>query len=162
MSLLRCLLVQQPYASLIAFGRKRWEFRSYETEKRGTIGIAASPSSVLSTLSPSINSVSHLFPRGVLLATAKLVNCFYITGSDLKKAMTEPVALNVHGQEITTLDSPIGEPGEDVEAAVNSSNWESFVWELEDVKPVPSTILLEKKSRSTWVSVDFEEGRGQM
>lgn len=162
MSLLRCLLVQQPYASLIAFGRKRWEFRSYETEKRGTIGIAASPSSVLSTLSSSMNSVSHLFPRGVLLATAKLVNCFYITGTDLKKAMTEPVALNVHGQEITTLDSPIGEPREDVEAAANSSSWESFVWELEDVKPVPITILIEKKSRSTWVSVDFEEGRGQM
>jgi hypothetical protein len=109
-----------------------------------------------------MNSVSHLFPRGVLLATAKLVNCFYITGTDLKKAMTEPVALNVHGQEITTLDSPIGEPREDVEAAANSSSWESFVWELEDVKPVPITILIEKKSRSTWVSVDFEEGRGQM
>jgi len=156
MTTLSCLLVQQPYASLIAFGRKRWEFRSYEVKKRGTIGIAASPSSLLGTQSPSLNRVSHLFPRGVLLATGKLVNCFYATGSDLKKAKTQPVTLNIHGQEVTTLDSPIGEPQEDVEAAANSSSWESFVWELEDVKPVPKPIPIEKKSRSTWVSVDFQ------
>lgn len=156
MPTLSCLLVQQPYASLIAFGRKRWEFRSYEIKKRGTIGIAASPSSVLSTLSPSLNQVSHLFPRGVLLATAKIVNCFYATSGDLKKAMNQPVTLNIHGQEVTTLDLPIGEPQDDVNAAANSSNWESFVWELEDVKPLPNLIPIEKKSRSTWVSVDFQ------
>jgi len=120
------------------------------------IGIAASPSSVLSTLSPSLNQGSHLFPRGVLLATAKLVNCFYATGADLKKAMSEPVTLSIHGQQVATLDSPIGEPREDVEAAANSSTWESFVWELEDVKPVPNPIPIEEKSRSTWVSIDFQ------
>jgi len=156
MAVLSCLLIQQPYASLIAFGRKRWEFRSYEIKKRGMIGIAASPSSVLSTLSPSLNQGSHLFPRGVLLATAKLVNCFYATGADLKKAMSEPVTLSIHGQQVATLDSPIGEPREDVEAAANSSTWESFVWELEDVKPVPNPIPIEEKSRSTWVSIDFQ------
>jgi len=154
---LSCLLIQQPYASLIAFGRKRWEFRSYEVKKRGTIGIAASPNAVLSTQSPSLNRVSHLFPRGVLLATGKLVNCFYATGVDLKKAMTSPVTLIIHDQELTTLDSPIGEPHEDVEAAANSSSWESFVWELEDVKPVINPIPIEKRSRSTWITVDFQE-----
>jgi hypothetical protein len=158
MTMLSCLLIQQPYASLIAFGRKRWEFRSYEIKRRGTIGIAASPSSVLSTLSQSLNQVSHLFPRGTLLATAKVVNCFYATGADLKKAMSAPVTLSIHGQEVATLDSPIGEPKEDVEAAANSRTWESFVWELEDVKPIPSPIPIEKKSRSTWVSIDFQGG----
>jgi hypothetical protein len=160
MTTLSCLLIQQPYASLIAFGRKRWEFRSYEIKKRGTIGIAASPSSVLSTLNPSLNQVSHLFPRGSLLATAKIVNCFYATGSDLKKAMSAPVILSIHGQEVTTLDSPIGEPKEDVEAAANSSTWESYVWELEGVTPVPNPVRIEKKSRSTWVSIDFQSGVG--
>jgi len=160
MTTLSCLLIQQPYASLIAFGRKRWEFRSYEVKKRGTIGIAASPSSVLNTRSPSLNQVSHLFPRGSLLATAKVVNCFYATGADLKKAMSAQVTLSIHGQEVTTLDSPIGEPKEDVEAAASSSAWESFVWELEDVKPVHNPIPIEKKSRSTWVSVDLQEGVG--
>jgi len=70
--------------------------------------------------------------------------------------MSTPVTLSIHGQEVTTYDSPIGEPKEDVEAAANSSTWESFVWELEDVKPIPNPIPIGKKSRSTWVSIDFQ------
>jgi len=152
-----CLLVQQPYASLIAFGKKRWEFRSYETKKRGIIGIGASQSSVLLTHDPSLNAVSHLFPRGVLLATAKIVNCFYVTGADLKKAMTEPVMTNLHGHQISTLDSPIGEPLEDVLLAVESNSWESYVWELNEIRPVKTQIGLIKKSGSTWVSTIYHE-----
>lgn len=150
---LNCLLIQQPYASLIAFGRKRWEFRSYETKKRGGIGIAASPSSVLRTKSASLNAVSHLFPRGVLLATANLVNCFYVTSADLKKTVTEPVQVNIHGHNLFTLDYPIGEPKEDVESAANSKYWESYVWELDDVKTLSNPINVIKKSRSTWALV---------
>ena len=157
MTMLSCLLVQQPYASLIAFGRKRWEFRSYETKKRGRIGVAASPSSALDTMSPSLNRVSHLFPRGMFLGTAELVNCFYVTGADLKRVMTEPVALKIHGHEIATLDSPIGEPKEDVDSASNSDSWESFVWQLEEVKPVSNPVHIVKNSRSTWALVDFDE-----
>jgi hypothetical protein len=151
------LLVQQPYASLIVFGKKCWEFRSYETKKRGLIGIIASPSSVLRTHSASLDSVSYLFPRGVLLATAKIVNCFYITGTDLKKAMTEPIKINLHGHEISTLDSPIGEPLEDVRLAANSDSWESYVWELSEVKPVKSQVPITRNSRSTWVNIDYHE-----
>jgi hypothetical protein len=153
---LDCLLVQQPYASLIAFGKKRWEFRSYETKKRGLIGIAASPSSVLMTRDRLLNSVSNSFPRGILLATANIVNCFYVTGTDLKKAMTEPVKVSVHGHDIYTLDSPIGEPLEDVALAVDSNYWESFVWELAGIKPAENQIMIEKKSRSTWVTIELQ------
>jgi hypothetical protein len=155
--LLDCLLVQQPYASLIAFGKKCWEFRSYETKKRGLIGIAASPSSVLLTRSSSLNSVSHLFPRGVLLATANIVNCFYVTGADLKKAMKEPIKINLHGHEISTLDSPIGEPLEDVRFAAESDSWESFVWELSEIRPINTQIPVIKESRSTWVKINYHE-----
>ena len=154
-------MIQQPYASLIAFGRKRWEFRSYDLKTRGTIGIAASPSSVLPTLSPPLNRVSHTFPRGVLLAKAKLVNCFYATSSDLKKTLTGPVTLTIHGHQISTLDSPIGEPEEDVKAAINSPDWESFVWEFEEIEPLQIQIPIEKQSRSTWVSLDFEKRSGR-
>jgi hypothetical protein len=152
---LDCLLVQQPYASLIAFGKKRWEFRSYETKKRGTIGIAASPSSVFLTHDVSLNSISNLFPRGVLLATANLTNCFYATGADLKKAMTEQIRINMHGHEIFTLDSPIGEPMEDVQQAAYSDSWESYVWELSEVNPTTTQIPVIKNPRSTWVKVDY-------
>lgn len=29
-----CLIVRQPFASLIAYGMKRWEFRTYNCKKR--------------------------------------------------------------------------------------------------------------------------------
>ena len=152
---LNCLLVQQPYASLIVFGKKRWEFRSYETRKRGRIGIAASPSSVLTTKSKSLNAVSHSFPRGVVLGTANLVNCFYVTAADLKKAMTEPVTIHLHGHEFLTLDCPIGEPIEDVKEAVNSNYWESYAWQLEDIKQLPNQINIVRRSRSTWILAEL-------
>jgi hypothetical protein len=104
-----------------------------------------------------LNSVSYSFPRGVLLATAKIVNCFYITGSDLKKAIKEQVKVNLHGHEISTLDSPIGEPLEDVRLAADSDSWESYVWELNEVKPVKSQVPVTKNSRSTWVTINYYE-----
>ena len=113
------------------------------------------PSSVLLTRNRSLNSVSNLFPRGVLLATANIVNCFYAISADLKKAMTELIKINMHGHEIYTLDSPIGEPLEDVQLAADSDSWESYVWELNEVKPVITQIPVIKKFRSTWVKVDY-------
>lgn len=155
--LLRCLMVQQPYASLIAFGRKRWEFRSYETDKRGKIGIGASPSPSLLTKNADLNAVSGMFPKGVLLATADLTNCFFVTASDLRKARNELVHLTIHGRDILTLDSPLGEPQEDVDLAIRSNTWESFAWGLENVRPIATPVAVEKRSRSTWVSVDYDE-----
>jgi hypothetical protein len=96
-----------------------------------------------------------LLPRGVLLATANLVNCFYATGADLKKAVTDSITVNIHGHEILTLDSPIGEPKEDVEEATSSNHWESYVWELDKVEPLLNPIPIVKESHSTWVLVDL-------
>lgn len=151
-----CLLVQQPYASLIIFGNKRWEFRSYEVKKRGTIGIAASPSSVLRTRNRELNIVAPSFPRGFLIGTANLVNCFYATGADLKRVMGETVKVSLHGHDLLTLGPPIGEPREDVSFAADSATWKSFVWEFEDVKSLPSSIPVTKNQRSTWVKVNLE------
>ena len=152
---LNCLLIRQPYASLIAFGRKRWEFRSYYVQKRGTIGIAASPNPPYSTKSIPMNSASLDFPRGYLLATAELVNCIFVTASDLRRAMTAPIELELHGHKVTTLDSPVGEPEEDVRSAANSPSWESYAWEFENVHPLDSQILVTSRTRSTWTSVNY-------
>jgi len=153
-----CLLVQQPYASLIVFGRKRWEFRSYEAKRRGCIGIAASPSSVLMTKDFALNKISGMFPRGVVIGTANLVNCFYVTRNDLLKQDHTTVRLTIHGNEITTLDAPIGEPERDVTEAAESSSWGSFAWELENIKPLNAPIPFVKQSRSTWFSVELPDG----
>jgi hypothetical protein len=53
---LPCLLVRQPYASLIAYGRKRWELRSYDTRRRGHILIAASRGKPIETTDETLNN----------------------------------------------------------------------------------------------------------
>lgn len=158
MTKLDCLITRQPYASLIAFGKKRWEFRSYPTKKRGIIGIASSPSEKWQTLSPGLNRVSHLFPRGVVLATADLVTSFYVTTSDLERKKTEPVQIKLHGTIVTTCDKPIGEPIEDVNNAIQQKGWESFVWLLENVRILNEPKPFERTSpKSTWVKVEIFE-----
>jgi hypothetical protein len=91
------------------------------------------------------------------LATADLVNCFYVTSADIRKAIAEPVMVSIHGHEILTVGFPIGEPEEDVREAINSNGWESYVWELADIKPLPNPIAVGKRSRSTWVLADVGE-----
>src|SRR5438094_311228 len=112
-----CLLVKQPYSSVIAFGLKRWEFRSYETKKTGVIGIAASNAEPLRTKNDELNRSLHLFPRGVILATADLVTSFFVTANDLKQFLRDPTTITLHGNQVKTLGEPIGEPAEDVSAS---------------------------------------------
>jgi hypothetical protein len=154
MSKLRCLLIRQPYASLIAFGRKRWEFRSQDTKIRGVIGIAASPNPPLRTFNEQLNSILHLLPQGLLLATARLSSSFYVTGADLAKNLTTPVTVNLHGHSIVTSDQPLGEPLEDIQLAAKNAEWESFAWLLEDVRPVSDRIRISKSGASTWTIVE--------
>ena len=150
-----CLIVRQPYASLIAFGFKRWEFRSYDTKKTGEIGIAASKAQPFETKNLELNRISHLLPRGVVLATAELVTSFFAASNDLKQFISEPVTANINGYSIKTLGEPIGEPVEDVTAAASNPRWQSFSWLLGNVKPLKTPIPFEQTSQSTWVSVNM-------
>lgn len=156
MTKLDCLIVRQPYASLIAFGLKRWEFRSYETKKTGIIGIAASNAEPLRTKNIELNRILHLLPTGVVFATANLVTSFFVTANDLKQFLTEPVTVTLHGYQVKTLGEPLGEPIEDVRAAANNDKWQSFSWLLEDVKPLERRIPFERNSQSTWSTVELQ------
>lgn len=153
MSELDCLIVRQPYASLIAFGKKRWEFRRYDTKKRGPIGIVASQGEPWVTFSSELNKILYLMPRGVVLATAELATSFFVTNKDLESNRGKPVMVKLHGNEIITLNEPIGEPPEDVDRAIENQEWESFVWLLESVKPLRSPVTIDRKPGSTWTKV---------
>lgn len=154
---LDCLIIQQPYASLIAFGKKRWEFRSYDCKKRGKIGIAASTAPALRTLNSELNKIAGLLPRGVVLAIGDLTNSFFVTVDDLKRNLALDVKINLHTHEITTIDQPIGEPRQDVERAIQSLTWESYAWQIENVRALKAPIPYFRESRSTWVKVDISE-----
>ena len=150
---LRCLIIRQPYASLIAFGHKRWEFRSYECRMRGKIGIASSHNPPLKTLNEDLNRVSSWFPRGTVLATAKIDNSFSVSNEELRTNAKETKRVVIHGHELLTFDEPIGEPLEDVEQAILNPNWAAYAWNLTEVRPLRTFIPFEPPNRSTWVDL---------
>jgi hypothetical protein len=154
---LDCLIVQQPYASLISVGKKRWEFRSYDSNRRGTIGIAASPGPVFRVVNWDLNRIAGLLPRGVLLSIVDFDNSFFVTSEDLRRNLSPEVEVDLHGHKIVTLNEPIGEPSEDVERAIQSSTWESYVWLMKNVRPLKKPIPFVRASRSTWVTIEIPE-----
>jgi hypothetical protein len=150
-----CLVIRQPYASLIVYGRKRWEFRRNESKIRGLIGIAASPHEPLKTRNEFLNRASYAFPRGYVLATAELTSAFFVTADDLSTNITKPVKVSMHGYEVETTDEPIGEPLEDVRSASGMRDWQSYAWLLENVKPLGQLVHLPPSlEKSTWVTME--------
>ena len=152
-----CLIIRQPYASLIAYGCKRWEFRSYNTTKRGRIAIASSRGPPLKTANQELNKIAKHFPRGLTLATANLVNSFIVTNEDLKKMFTGTTQVRIHDKKFAVAKDPLGEPVEDITLATEDPKWTSYVWELEDVVALSKPIDICKRSNSAWSIVEIEE-----
>jgi len=148
---LPCLLIRQPYASLIAYGKKRWEFRSYNVRKRGQIAIAASRGKPLETSDDNLNEAAAYFPRGMLLAWARLVESRPVTASDLRGIAKSSVKTRIEGSEFWTADSPIGEPMEDIRSL--PSKWRGYAWELSNIRPIPEPIPLNNRPCSPWTTV---------
>jgi hypothetical protein len=151
-----CLIVRQPYASLMAYGCKRWEFRSYDSTKRGMIAIASSRGPALKTASKELNVAAKHFPKGIVLATANLVNTFNATNKEIKESFTGTTQVRIHGKKFIVANEPLGEPVPDIELTIEDTNWKSYVWELHDVTPLSFPIALSKKSNSSWTTIEIE------
>ena len=148
----RCLLVRQPYASLIAYGLKRAEFRKYPTKIRGPIGIAASKGASLKTQTESLNGVSNSWPRGVVLAKATLVRTEFWDITRLRECIKPQREISVHNTKISIYDSPLGEPVEDVDAAIKTYSWQSWAWILDNVVALDHPVQYSHSGRSTWAT----------
>lgn len=152
-----CLIVRQPYASLIAYGCKKWEFRSYDSTKRGIIAIASSRGSALKTSNKELNLASKNFPRGAILATAKMVNTFHATNKEIKESFTGTTQIRIHGRKFTVAKKPLGEPVHDIKLTIEDTNWKSYVWEMHDITPLSTPVALTKKANSPWITIEMEE-----
>lgn len=81
---MKVLTVKQPYASLIAFGYKTFEFRSWQTKYRGEIYIHAgfnidnAPTSLVEDY-----DINYL--KGAIIAKAKLIDCILVDEKMNKK-----------------------------------------------------------------------------
>jgi hypothetical protein len=81
---MRCLSVRQPWASLIASGRKTIELRSRRTRHRGPLVICAASR-------PWVGEHSfELGPLGVSVALVDLVECRPAMPKDARAACIEP------------------------------------------------------------------------
>ena len=145
-----CLLVRQPYASLIAYGLKRAEFRPYPTVVRGLIGIAASKGSPLRTLDATLNSAARGWPRGQVLATGILSEVEFWDNRKLRLSATNKRDIWIHGTRIRVYDVPLGEPVDDVNLAIGRDDWRSWAWILQDVTGLNRTVKYSHAGKSTW------------
>lgn len=155
---LDCLIIRQPYASLIAFGHKRWEFRTYDCKKRGIICIGSAKGQPFITGSKHLNEVARSFPKGVVLATANLTNSFPVTSKELKAALGKEERVEIHQHIIKLAAAPLGEPIKDLQNAIFDEEWKRFVWCLEDVSPLRMPIpLRNNRYARAWVKVELSE-----
>lgn len=74
---MKVITVKQPYASLIAEGYKKYEFRTWNSKYRGEILIHAGKS----IDKKAMKKFEHLnlsYPQGCIIARANIVDCVYI------------------------------------------------------------------------------------
>ena len=86
---MRCLSVRQPWAQLIATGRKKIELRTWRTDYRGPIVIVAGQARG-GPRAAGWRDVDG--PRGAAVAIAELVDCRPARKSDARAACTKPEA----------------------------------------------------------------------
>jgi hypothetical protein len=148
-----CLLIRQPYASLIAHGLKRVEFRSYPTRVRGRIWVAASKGPPLKTEDSVVNAISKNWPRGLVLASANLAAVEFWDIRKLKQSVGIEKDIPIHGTMLRVYDVPLGEPVKDVNMATERTDWKSWAWILQDVSAVREALNYYLENPSTWGKV---------
>ena len=116
---MKVITIKQPYASLIAEGLKRYEFRTWRTRYRGEILIHAGKSVDKEAMKKFI--CYHLeYPTGCIIAKAVITDCVYVD-STLRKMLQE--------------ENPLVYSG-----VVCNSSWDGYGFLLENVEkidPIP-------------------------
>jgi hypothetical protein len=149
-----CLIVRQPYASLIAYGVKRIEFRTQNCTKRGPILIASARGRALKTGDNYLNSISKSFPRGYILANAVLADAFIGNNEFIREKLVGEETVCIHKHEFQVASKPFGEPINDLLKAASDKNWKRYFWVLKDVRPLSNIIpLTGKGTGSSWIQV---------
>lgn len=154
---MKCLLVRQPYASLISHGLKRIEFRNRPTTPKGIIAIAASRGRPIKTSNKLLNEASEYFPRGKILALADLHSNVFYDNKKLSELFTGSMKYVIHDVEIELANQPLGEPLSDILEAINDHSWWSYGWHLLDIRPLKEPLKMERRSYGPWINLNDDE-----
>ncbi len=111
---MRALTIQQPWASLVASGRKSVELRSWSTSHRGPIAVCAGARAW------SDEAVARFGdgPRGVVLCTVDLVDVRPATRADLAAACATGFVRSHRGLYAWVLRDPRAADGRRVRGQV--------------------------------------------
>lgn len=112
---MKVITIKQPFASLIAEGLKRYEFRTWKTKYRGDILIHAGKS----VDKKAMDKFKHLgldYPTGCIIAKATISDCIYIDDF-MKRKLNEENSLVYSG-------------------VVKDSNWIGYGFFLENVEKI--------------------------
>lgn len=103
---MKAITIKQPWASLIAFGEKQFETRSWKTKHRGELAIHAGKSidkkayeafsEVLAK--HGINSISDL-PTGCIIASVNLIDCHQVIEEESGIRAIMDSSIIIDGQE---------------------------------------------------------------
>lgn len=152
--MMRCLLVRQPYASLISQGFKRIEFRSRDCKIRESVIIASSKGPSIKTKDPDMNLISDELPKGKLLSLVNIESSSFLTHEDLKGMLNGSKIVCINKKNICIANEPLGEPILDIIDAINNRNWWAYGWNLSALKIFDSPIEYSSKAYGSWVNLN--------
>lgn len=116
---MRAITLYQPWASLIADGRKTFETRTWTTTYRGPIAIHAG-SMVVAEYAVECGYKPEGLPRGAIVAVARLAGV--ITTEQAQRTFDDTMPFARAREEFCHGDYSLGR----------------YAWELADVRPVPA------------------------
>lgn len=163
---MKAITIWQPWASLLAIGAKKYETRSWATNYRGPIAIHAAKKDPCmisfigldefdAAASEALEKAGQsytwcLLPKGKIIATAELVNVWYIvahpgTNIDIAKHIpigAESMTNDKHATDFSDYFVP-------TEQEILFGDWTPgrYAWELANVKMLPEPIPAKGQQR---------------
>ena len=112
---MKVITIKQPWATLIAEGLKKYEFRTWNTKYRGDILIHAGKSIDRKALA-RFKDYNFKYPTGCIIAKAKLTDSIYVDDSFVEKVVP---------------NNPLVYKGKK-----KKNNWEGYGFKLEKVEKI--------------------------
>ena len=150
---MKAITLWQPWASLLVCGAKQFETRSWATSYRGPIAIHAAvkkPSSLWEAIKSIIDRVRAALgiidpddlPRGCIIATAELVNCWHIVyhpGPNVDIAKHIPIGAEL---DVPRKHPDFGRYIVPTEQEMLFGDWTPgrYAWEFANMKMLPEPI----------------------
>lgn len=112
---MKVITIKQPFATLIAEGYKRYEFRTWKTKYRGEILIHAGKG-IDKKAMKKFECLGLEYPSGCIIAKATITDCVFVD-NDLKKKLKK--------------ENPLVYSG-----VVNDEYWDGYGFKMENVEKI--------------------------